>query len=805
MIRYNLRVAFRSLLKKRVFAAINIGGLAIGLSAVLVIGAYLREELSYDEFNVNKNEIYRITEEYRDDAKQVHSALNHGPVAELISHQLSGLKSCVRILPYPAYVTADKVEKHREKNIVFADSTFFDVFSFHALSGNLSSALSAPFSVVLTESMAMKYFGSVEVVGRELHYEDERAMFTYHVAAVIRDVPQNSHFTFDFVFNMTSLRTVMPWFNSWHYPPMYIYIHAEKGLDIDLLRQNIQRITDQHSPEQIKAEKRKYYVQRLSDIHFYSFLANEWQGNTNVLYIRIFSGVAIFLLVIACVNFMNLSTAQSTQRAREVGVRKVMGAFPLQLVRQFLGEAFLISLISILIALGIAELLLMTVFRQLMDKDLSLLFLLNGYNILWLLALLVFITVLAGLYPAFYLSRHKPVLALKGRTERIGSMPGLRRVLVVFQFFISALLLIGTMVVLEQSHLLRNKNLGFEEDALVTIKLVDRYAASNYNQLKNSFLQKSGVVGVALSSEIPGGENFYGLEVNPEGFPKNAMSMNSLGMDEDFASTFNITLITGRSFSVDIPSDGTQAVLLNESAVKFLGWTPESAIGKSFELTVYTSEREHRKGQVVGVTRDFHYQSLHNRIEPLVMYINKHPYYSDFLTIRTSNIDLLAVTGIVRAAWKEFHPEKPAEFFFLNDSLQKQYQAESRISSIFSAFAILSVAISCLGLFGLSAFSAQRRTKEIGIRKVLGANVSQIVSMLSREYLGLILLANAIAWPVAYFASAQWLETFPYRVDVGVGILFGTLLFALIVALLTVSIQSIKAALVNPVKTLRSE
>jgi putative ABC transport system permease protein len=805
MIRYNLRVAFRSLLKNRVFAAINIGGLAIGLSAVLVIGAYLREELSYDDFNVNKNEIYRITEEYRDDAKQVHSALNHGPVAELISDRLSGLKRCVRILPYPAYITADKVEKHREKNIVFVDSTFFDVFTFHALSGNLASALNAPFSVVLTESMAMKYFGSVDVIGRELHYEDERAMFTYHVVAVIRDVPQNSHFTFDFVFNMTSLRTVMPWFNSWHYPPMYIYIQAENGLNIDVLEQNIQRITDQHSPEQIKAEKRKYNVQRLSDIHLYSFLANEWQGNTNILYVRMFSGIAIFLLIIACVNFMNLSTAQSMQRAREVGVRKVMGAFPLQLVRQFLGEAFLISLASLLIALGIAELLLMTVFQQLMAKDLSLLFLLKGYNILWLVALLIFITVLAGLYPAFNLSRHKPVLALNGKTELIGSMPGLRRILVVFQFFVSALLLIGTMVVLEQSHLLQSKNLGFEEDALVTIKLVDRFAASNYNQLKSVLLQKSGVDGVALSSEIPGGENFYGLEVKPEGFPKNAMSMNSLGMDEDFASTFNITLIAGRKFSVDIPSDGTQAVLLNESAVKFLGWTPESAIGKSFELTVYTSEREHRKGQVVGVTRDFHYQSLHNRIEPLVMYINKHPYYSDFLTIRTSNMDLFSVTTIVRAAWREFHPEKPAEFFFLNDSLQKHYQAESRVSSIFSAFAILSVAISCLGLFGLSAFSAQRRTKEIGIRKVLGANVTQIVSMLSREYMGMILLANAIAWPVAYFASTQWLETFPYRVEVRVGILLGTLLFALIVALLTVSIQSIKAALVNPVKTLRSE
>ena len=805
MIRYNLRIAFRSLVKKRVFAAINIGGLAIGLSAVLVIGAYLREELRYDEYNVHKNEIYRITEEYRDDAKQVHSALNHSPVAELISHQLSGLKKCVRILPYPAYITADKVDKHREKGIVFADSTFFEVFTFDAIAGDLSSAMEAPFSVVLTESMALKYFGTHNVIGRELFYEDERAMFTYHVAAVIRDVPQNSHFTFDFLFNLSSLRTVMPWFNSWHYPPMYIYIQTERDLDKDILRQNIQRITDTYSPQEIKAEKRKYYVQRLRDIHLYSFLANEWQGNTSILYVRIFSGVAIFLLLIACMNFMNLSTAQSAQRAREVGVRKVMGALRLQLVRQLLGEAFLISLISLLIALGVAELLLMTIFHQLAGKDLSLLFLFEGGNILWLLGLLTFITLLAGIYPAFYLSRYQPVLALKGRTEMRGSGPGLRRMLVIFQFFISALLLIGTVVVLEQSHLMRNKNLGFDQDALITIKLIDRYAAANYTQLKNALLDKTGVEGVAVSSEIPGGQNFYGFEVNPEGFPKNTMSMNSLGMDEDFVKTFNIEIMTGRNFSASIPSDEAQSILLNESAVKFLGWTPESAIGKSFELIVYTSKREERKAQVVGVTRDFHYQTLHSKVDPLVMYINKHPYYCDFLTVKTSNGNLFELTKMLRATWKEFHPEKPGEFFFLNDSLQKQYQAETKVSSIFSSFAVLSVVISCLGLFGLSAFSAQRRTKEIGIRKVLGANVMQIVSMLSREYFWMILIANAIAWPVAYYASIQWLRTFPYRIEFGVGILISTLLLGLIVAILTVSIQSIRAALVNPVKTLRSE
>jgi putative ABC transport system permease protein len=805
MIYQNLRLALRSLWKKKFFTLLNVAGLAIGLSAVLVIATYLREELSYDKFHEHGEEIYRVTEEYKDDVKQVHSALNHGPMAGLITEQLPGLTNCVRILPYPAYVSVDKIAKHREANILLVDSTFFRVFSFDAISGDLDRALTAPFSVVLTSSTALKYFGTHDVVGRELYYEDERASFTYYVTAVIRDVPQNSHFDFDFLFNMASLRTVMPWFNSWHYPPMYVYLQMEKGIDRELIRQNIQNIADRHSPDEVKAEKRRYHVQPLHSIHLNSALANEWEANSNVLYVQLFSGIAIFLLVIACINFMNLSTAQSAQRAREVGVRKVMGAFRGQLIRQFLGEAFLVSIIALILALGIAELLLMTFFKGLVGKDLSLGFALEGYNILFLLVLLLFIMSLAGLYPAFYLSRFRPALALKGKPEEKGSAFGLRRTLVTFQFFISALLLIGTLVVLRQSHLLQTKNLGFDKDQLVTIKLVDRYASGNYLQFKNSLMDESTIENAAVSSEIPGGENFYGLEINPEGFPKFSMSMNSLGMDEDFIQTYSITLKAGRTFSKEIPADEKQAFILNESAVKFLGWTPESAIGKTFDCVVYTNQREERKGLVIGVVSDFNYQTLHNRVEPLVMFINKHVYYCDYLSVRTSEQNIPKLVTLLKTKWKEFHPEKPLEFRFVNEQLQKQYQAEERISAIFSSFAVLSISISCIGLFGLSAFSAQRRIKEIGIRKVLGASVTQILQLLSKEYVALILLANLLAWPIAYYASNWWLGNFPYRIELGLDILLTTLALALLIALVTVSIQSLKAAIVNPVKTLRSE
>jgi putative ABC transport system permease protein len=805
MIRYNLRLAFRSLWKKRIFALINVAGLAIGLSAVLVISAYLREELSYDNFHDHGNEIYRITEEYKDDVKQVHSAMNHGPLADLISEQLPGLKNCVRMLPYPAYVSPDKITKYRENSIVFADSTFFKMFSFESVSGRLSDAMQSPFSVVLTESTALKYFGTTDAAGLELYYEDERAAFTYYVSAVIRDVPQNSHFSFDFLFNLASLRIVMPWFNSWHYPPMYIYVQMAEGMNAAIIQSNIQKIADTHAPQEVKAEKRKYAVQPLRTIHLHSTLTNEWQANTSILYVRIFAAIVLFLLAIACINFMNLSTAQSTQRAREVGIRKVMGAFRAQLVRQFLGEAFLVSCISLIISLAVAELLLMTLFRQVIGKELSLVFLVTGYNSFALVGFLILISCLAGLYPAISLSGFRPALALKGKTDSPGSVLSLRRALVIFQFFVSALLLIGTIVVLRQFHLLQNKNLGFDKEQLVTIKLVDRRSSGNYQVLKNMLLGETGIKSAAVSSEVPGGQNFYGFEVNPEGFPKFTMSMNSLGMDEDFISTYGIPLAAGRDFSKNIPSDETQAFLLNESAVRFLGWSPQSAIGKTFELIVYTGQREERKGRIIGVVKDFNYQTLHSKIEPLVMYMNKHVYYCDYLTVRTTENDIPALVSLLKRKWKEFHPEKPLEFQFVNDQLQKHYVAEERISAILSSFAVLSIAISCMGLFGLSAFSAQRRTKEIGIRKVLGANIAQIVKMLSTEYVMMIVFANLLAWPVAYYASIWWLDRFPYRIEFGFDILLVVLGLALVIALVTVSIQSLKAAIANPVKTLRSE
>jgi putative ABC transport system permease protein len=805
MLRNNLRIAIRTLWKKRVFTFINVAGLAIGLSAVLIIVTYIREELGYDTFHANYKTIFRITEEYKDDVQQIHSATNHGPLVEVLNGRLTGLNHAVRILPYPAYVSADKISKYRENNLVFADSTFFNIFSFTGISGDPANALTAPFSVVLTRSIAMKYFNRTDVTGRELFYEDERGAFTFYITAVVEDVPQNSHFRFDLLFNMSSLHTVMPWFNNWHYPPMYIYIQTDSNIDAAALQKNIQVLAGLHQPQPVKDEKRKYNVQPLGDIHLYSDLAGEWQANAKVQYIKIFGGIAAFLLLIACINFMNLSTAQAAQRAREVGVRKVLGAFRKQLVRQFMGEALLISLGSLIIALGLAELLLMTFFKGLFHKDLSLIFLVEGYYLLCLPVLLIFIALLAGLYPSFYLSRFSPALTLKGKTEEANSILGVRRGLVVFQFFVSGLLIFGTIVVLRQVDLLKYKHLGFDQEHLVTLRMTDRFSSGNYKTLKENLLRENKVISVALSSEIPGGAAFHGFEVNPEGFARETMSMKTLGMDEDFLSTYNLQLVSGRGFSEEFRTDGAEAFVLNEAAVRFLGWTPESAIGKAFELVVFTNERDERKGKVVGVVRDFNFESLHHAVEPLVLYINKHVYYSDYLTVRVRPGDVSEMVTMLEQHWKTFHPEKPLDFFFLNDRLKLHYKSEMQTSTIFTSFAVLSVIISSLGLFGLSVFSAQRKTKEIGIRKVLGASVSQIIKLLSIEYVIMISAANLLAWPLAFYLTEQWLGSFPYRVAIGVEMPAVSLAFALIVTLITISIQSVKAALINPVNSLKNE
>jgi len=789
MVRNYLKIAFRSLSKNKLFSFINVTGLSIGLACVLVIVAYVSLELSYDKYHENYNDIYRITEYRKDEGQQVHSAATFNPLGDLVVAHVSAVEQLVRMYPLPALISADRVNKFKEPRFTFVDSIFFETFSFEVIHGNLLQALDNPFSVVVQESKAISYFGETDILGRDLYFEDDEDEYVFEVTAVIKDIPQNSHYNPDFIASISTLQTIQPWYNNWHHPPLYTYVRLKPGFTKSDLDSQILTMGKEHFPDYIKAENRKYEAQYIGDIHLYSDLELEWQGNSSYIYVNLFLIIAIFILLIACINFMNLTTAQSTQRAKEVGMRKVMGAGKHQLVIQFLGESFITTSISFVAAFAMAELVLVYFFNDLVEKNISLGFVLTGFNLFVVIISIILVSLLAGLYPAFYLTSFKPITTLSGKLIKISGLGNVRKSMVTFQFFISCLLIIVTLIVLRQINFL---------------KMFDRNDQTNYRVLKNSLMQESMVLNVALSSTLPGRGDFYGWEIIPEGFTTDAeMTIKSLGVDEDYLETYDITILEGRDFSKNIITDATEAFILNQAAVEKFDWN--EAVGKDFTMTIYTGKKEIRKGKVIGVVRDFNFQSLYNNIDPLVIYINTHPYYSDFLNVKLSPGNWDDAIEMIRSKWKAFNPNKPLELYFLDQELERFYHKEVKISRIFTAFAVLSIIISCLGLFGLSAFTAQQRTKEIGIRKVLGASLGGILKLLSKEYIILIVIANLIAWPLGQYFATKWLAGFAYRISLEADIFLFTFLGALVIALATVSFQSLKAAITNPVKSLRNE
>lgn len=805
MLRNYFTIALRSLLKNNTFSFINVVGLSIGLAGVITIVAYVKLELSYDRFHADADSIYRITTVQLNDGAQEHSAQNCSALAPILNESLNGLEKAVRIFPHSGLVSIDKQNKMRENRFCFVDSTFFEAFSFNVKEGSLATALYTPLSLVITESAAIRYFGSSSVVGKELFFEDTRKTISFNIAAVIEDMPQNSHFNFDFMASYTSLQSLWPnAVANWHYPPVYLYLKMAEGQTEESINEQLKAIAQAHLPDYVKEEKRTFLAQRITDIHLYSSLQNEWEANSSYSYVEIFSLVAAFILFVACINYVNLATAKSLQRAVEIGIRKTMGSARLQLMRMFLMESLVMTTIALVIAIPLAQIASYMFFKDFLHKELSFEFLYQEMGLLYLVLGVLLISLLAGLYPAVYMSSFKPIKALKGKGDATGSVLGLRKGLVVFQFMISALLLIGSFVVIRQLDFMRNKNLGFDEEHIFTITLSDRQSQQNYLTLKEKLLQESFVQSAAVSATLPAGEGFYDWEIVPEGFEdKKNMVMKSVNGDEDFIKTYNIKVLAGRDFSKDILTDKEQAFILNQAAAKTLGW--HDPVGKEFQLTFQTNDAVVRKGKVIGMVEDFHYQSLYSKIDPLVIFINTHPYFTDYLSLRLSPGNINEQVKKLESVWNTFNPDKPFEFSFLDNDLDKLYKSERRTSSLLTVFTGLSVLISCLGLFGLASFSVQQRTKEIGIRKVLGASVFNILKLVTKEFVWLIAIANIIAWPLAWYSANQWLDKFAYHINMEITILILTAVLILIIAILTVGVKATKSALMNPVKSLRYE
>lgn len=802
MIKSYIKLILRNLKRRSLFTVINVAGLAIGLASVLVIIAYVKDEMSYDKFHRKHERLYRITLDWLDDGKRTHIAAAESPLAEVLNGKLSGVEGIVRVYPLPALVSVDKQSKVRETAFCFADSIFFDLFDFQFIQGDPEHALKDPMAVVLTEKKAIEYFGSVNIIGRDIHYETDNVSAVFHVTGVIKDFPLQSHFNANFVASFQSMDEVMPWYKSWYYPQMHTYLLTQPGVNRYELEKQINIEARKNHPVQVKDGERTYYLQKLTDIHLHSNLVQEWEANSSINYVYLFLTIAVFILFIASINFMNLSTAQAATRAKEVGIRKVMGAIKKQLIIQFLGETLVITGIAFVIGFALAEWVLIGGMNKIIGGQLSLDFLFNGYWVLILALSVIVIGVLSGIYPSVFLSRFKPVKILKGVIDQPGKELTLRKGMVVFQFVISGVLIIFTWIVLNQNNFMLNKDLGFDKEHVIAIRLNDNEAQLKYNVLKNLLLASSEVTSASLSSALPGNDEFYGFSIKPEG-QENEITISTLGVDEDFLKTYGLQLLAGRDFSAANRADEDGAYIINEAAAKNLGWS--DPIGKAITFIRHTNKREEKRGNIIGMVKDFNFKSLHHQVEPLLIYINRHMYYANYLSVRFSEVSPAQSVELLEKKWEGFISEKPLEFTFLDDQLNQFYGNELKRAKVFSSFAALSIFISCLGLFGLATFSMQQKKKEIGIRKVLGASVAILLKSFSGQFLKLVIIANLIAWPLAWYASTIWLANFAYHISPGIQIFVLSTLAMVLIALATISIQTFNASRTNPIDALKED
>jgi putative ABC transport system permease protein len=810
MFKNYLKIAIRNILKHKVYSLINVFGLAIGMACSILILLWVRDELSYDRFHKNAERVYRVTREWKnqDGRTSLHLARVAPPIGPLLKNDFPGIvEDVVRIRA--DFNTLLKLDDRTfvEDNFFWAEENIFNIFSIPLLEGDPATALKEPNSVVLTEAMGRKYFGEEDPLGKTINYEGEADL---KVTGVVKNVPENSHFNFDFLGSFITLENFFGkefMTSNWGRNNYLTYLLLPEGLSPDVLREQIPGFLDNHitqlvidntgqPPTNKPSLTNQLHLQKLTDIHLHSHLTTEIEQNGDIVNVYLFSAIAFFILLIACINFMNLATARSAKRAREIGMRKVLGAYRKQLIGQFLGESLLIAGLALIIAVSVVEATL-PYFNDFVGKHLSLAVWQNPEMIAGLIAITLFVGLLSGSYPAFLLSSFRPVRVLKGEDKSSGKST-FRRVLVVSQFTISIALIISMGIVYQQLDFLRHKKLGFNKEQVVILQ-ANGDMQENFETIKSRLMQNASILNVSASRLIPsnkllnswGGQVLESNETVPLSFRLAVVEVNY-----NFFDTYNIQLLTGRDFSREYATDDSAAFVLNRAAVEKLGWTVEETVNKSM---LYGN----RNGRVIGVVEDIHFESLHNKIVPIIYLINKQGSYQFSLRISGQNIP--GTLAFIKNIWTEYQPDYPFEYSFLDERLNALYNSEENLGNIFSIFSFLAVIIACLGLYGLAAYSAEQRTKEIGIRKVLGASVGKLIGLLSKEFLELVIIANVIAWPLAWYPMNKWLEEFAYRINIAwwVFALAGGL--ALIIALLTVSYQAIRTALSNPVKALRYE
>lgn len=791
------KIALRNLLKHKSYSLINITGLSIGMACCMLMVLYIQDELSYDQFNEKADRVYRVVAGNRDDGQPTNANGAFSWAPSLRTDFSREIEHAVRFRKMgwnEKRVIAFGENRFYEPNLFFADANVFDVFTFPFISGDARTALIRPNTIVITESMAEKYFGRQPALGKTLAIDaNNDGQFTgYEVTGVIKDVPSNSHIQFDFLASFASLKGRT---EGWGFDPVFTYVLLAPGISKTEVESQLDGFLKKH----MKEPWYSITLQPLSEIRLHSKLRAELTPNGDMQYVYMFSAIAVFILGIACINFMNLATARSSQRAREVGMRKVLGAYRSQLIRQFLSEALMLSLLSTIISFGLIELLL-PVFNNVAGKRMTVDVLSNLPMLGGLIAAGLIGGLAAGSYPAFFLSAFQPIEVLKGQLKSGSAWTvWFRKGLVIFQFAISVILIIGTLVVSDQMQLVRRFNLGFDRDQIVVLPVNDGIR-QNITAFRTAMLENAGVQNMTLTEQVParsGNGSGYTVEGLPEDF-----GMHRYFVDYYFLQTYGIPLIAGRNFDDTRPSDATDAFLVNEAFLREVGWkSPEMALGK---LVKTRWSGQDISGNIIGVTKDFQLFSFREEVTPLV--INMRPLKNlNFISLRVTANEYASVLNHIESVWNRFSPDYPFDYYFLNDDFDRLHRSDEQLGRVFAYFAFLAIFIACLGLFGLAAFTTEQRTKEIGIRKVLGASVSGIVALLSKDFVKLVTIAGFLACPVAYYMMRQWQADFVYKAPLSTATFLIAIALALLIALATVSYQAMKAATANPVKTLKYE
>jgi putative ABC transport system permease protein len=803
MLKNYLTVAWRNIKRNKAYSALNVLGLAVGLAVFILIMLFVRTELGYDRYHANAGNIYRVVQEQPGNVYLGSNvfAVTPGPLAAAMVQDFPEVLKATRIENWSNALVRVGDKSYLEKDVHWTDPQTFEIFSFPIVRGARSAALEDPSSVLLSESAARRYFGDSDPIGRTISLEVFAMKAEFQVAGIFRDIPADSHFTMDVVAPFETMGKLQESdLTRWDNSSYYTYVLLKDGADPKALEAKLTPFVAAHRPprdSRHSSEPARFVLQPLTRIHLHSRANFDFGLIGDARFVLLFASIAVLVLVIACVNYMNLATARSLKRAKEVGLRKVVGAGKGQLVRQFLGDAMVLTFMALALAVGFV-LAALPAFRTFVERDIAF----DPFRDAALMPALVLLAAVvgaaAGSYPALFVTAFRPVSAIKGTGAARAKGRGLRNGLIVFQFAASIALIICTMGVRGQLAFIRNTDMGYDRDQILV--LTPRGGVrSGLEAFKNELRSDPSVVGVASSSSLPNNVSSSTYAEWPGRPDDTRIPIYLIDADYDLPELYGLELLRGRSFSRDFPSDAAGAYLINEAARKALGW--DDPVGREFGRKGHESAEP--MGRIVGVLKDFHMHSLHLSIMPLSIFLD--PARANRVSIKLRGGDIPAALAVVRRTWEKFAPEYPFEYQFFDDIFDRAYRVERRLGTMFGVFAGLAVLIACLGLLGLAAFTAEQKTKEIGIRKVLGASTAGVIALLSRDFMKWVVVANIVAWPIGYFAMRAWLGNFAYRIDLTVSMFLGAALAAFLIAAAVVSLQTYRTAAANPAESMRHE